>query len=107
MDLTGVPTPSMDCNSTTMLESLKKFCSHSKLIFSGPLKEKDEDMKIMYLLLWMGKKGQEIYKTLTLTEEQRKSVNGTCNAFEQHVQPKSNPVLPDLNSVMKFRVTPQ
>ncbi|XP_053394473.1 uncharacterized protein LOC128555628 [Mercenaria mercenaria] len=40
----------------------------------------------------MGQKGREIYKTLVLTADQKKSVKATADAFEKHVQPKSNPV---------------
>ena len=70
----------------------KKFRGHADLMFSGPLKDKDDSAKVSYLLLWMGEKGRDIYRTLVLTKEQRKSVNDICEAIERHVQPKSNPV---------------
>ena len=72
-----------------LLEHFKKFRGHSDLMFSGPLKDKDDSAKVSYVLLWMGEKGRDIYRTLVLTEEQR---NDICEAFERHVQPKSNPV---------------
>ncbi|XP_053383662.1 uncharacterized protein LOC128549912 [Mercenaria mercenaria] len=92
MDLTGVPTPTMDWDSPNLLETFKTFRGHAELIFQGPLKGKDEPVQITYLLLWMGQKGREIYKTLVLTADQKKSVKATADAFEKHVQPKSNPV---------------
>ena len=92
MDLSGVPTPVLDWNSMNLLEHFKKFRGHSDLMFSGPLKDRDDSAKVSYLLLWMDEKGRDIYRTLVLTEEQRKSVKDICEAFERHVQPKSYPV---------------
>lgn len=92
MELSGVPVPSMDWSSVNLLESFKKFRQHAELVFKGALKEKDEEVHVTYLLLWIGEKGREIYNTLSLTEAQKKSVKDTCEAFQKHVQPKSNPV---------------
>lgn len=92
MDLTGVPTPVMNWDSANLLETFKKFRQHVELIFLGALKDKEEEVKVTYLLLWIGEKGREIYNTLTLTADECKSVKQICQAFEKHVQPKSNPV---------------
>ncbi|MCG7878659.1 MAG: hypothetical protein JAY78_20305, partial [Candidatus Thiodiazotropha taylori] len=75
-----------------LLEAFKKFRQHAELVFAGALKEKDEEVHVTYLLLWVGEKGREIYNTLTLTDAQRKKVKDICEAFQKHVQPKSNPV---------------
>lgn len=45
-DLSGIPTSSMDWESSNLPESWKKFVCHVNLIFQGPLKDKDEDVKI-------------------------------------------------------------
>lgn len=82
----------MDWNSMNLLEAFKKFRQHAELVFAGALKEKDEEVHVTYLLLWVGEKGREIYNTLTLTDAQRKKVKDICEAFQKHVQPKSNPV---------------
>lgn len=87
-----MPVPSMDWNSVNLLEAFKKFRQHAELIFQGALAEKTEEVHVTYLLLWIGEKGHEIYNTLTLTNEERKKVNDICTAFQNHVQPKSNPV---------------
>lgn len=92
MELSGVPTPSMDWSSVNLLESFKKFRQHAELIFAGALAEKTEEVHVTYLLLWVGEKGREIYNTLNLTAEQKKKVADICTAFQTHVQPKSNPV---------------
>ena len=57
MELSGVPTPSMDCSSVNLLESFKKFRLHAELIFAGALAEKTEEVHVTYLLLWVGEKG--------------------------------------------------
>ena len=103
MDLTGVPTPRMDWNSVNQLETFKKFRQQVELIFAGPLKEKEEDVQVTYLLLWIGDKGRDIYKTLSLTTEQRGSVESILDIFQAHVQPTSNPVF----SRYKFNVEVQ
>ena len=90
MELSGVPTPSMDWSSVNLLES--KFRQHAELIFAGTLAEKTEEVHVTYLRLWVGEKGQEIYNTLNLTAEQKKKVADICTAFQTHVQPKSTPV---------------
>ena len=45
MDLSGIPPPKMDWESTNLPEAWKKFQQHVDLIFSGPLSEKDENIK--------------------------------------------------------------
>ncbi len=49
-------------------------------------------MKITYLLLWIGDKGRDIFDTLSLSEEQKTSLNAVCGAIKLHIQPKCNPV---------------
>lgn len=92
MDLTGVPTPKMDWDSQNLLETFRKFRQHVELIFAGALADKDEKIKVTYLLLWVGERGREIFNTMTLSAEERKSTEAIANKFEKHVQPKSNPV---------------
>ena len=75
-----------------LLENFKKFRQHAELIFKGALADKTEEIHVTYLLLWVGEKGREIYNTLTLTNDERKKVDDICEAFQNHVQPKSNPV---------------
>jgi len=78
--------------SLNLLQSFKKFRKHAELIFSGALEEKTDAVKVIYLLLWLGEQGREIFETLELADDKRKIVKDTCEAFEKHVQPKSNPV---------------
>ena len=56
MNLSGIP-------SSNLPEQLEKFKLHVELVFSGPLKDKSEEDKVSYLLLWIGEEGRYIYKT--------------------------------------------
>ena len=49
MDMTGVPTPKIDWESTNLPGQWKKFHLHVELIFKGPLHEKDEEIKVIKL----------------------------------------------------------
>ena len=62
----------MDWESTNLPEAWKKFQQHVDLIFSGPLSEKDENIKWKYLLLWIGDKGRDIYNTWQLSKDDAK-----------------------------------
>ena len=64
MILTGV-TPKIDLESMNLPEQWKKFHWHVEYIFKGPIHEKDEEIKVTYLLLRIGDKGREISNTLT------------------------------------------
>lgn len=91
-DLSGIPTPSMDWESSNLPESWKKFVCHVNLIFQGPLKDKDEDVKVNYSLLWVGDRGRDIYNTWVLTGDDKKKLKVHLDRFQQHVQPKLNPI---------------
>ncbi len=90
MDLHSVPTPSMNWTSSNLPEAWRKFQEHCDLIFNGPLQEKEESVKITYLLLWMGEQGRDIYGTLGLSAEQRKKLDTIYQAVKHHLQPKVN-----------------
>ena len=99
MDLSGIPTPKFDWESTNLPEQWRKFKSHVELIFDGPLKEKSEEIKVNYLLLWIGDKGREIRETWTDLDGSgselataRKKLQTYYDRFQAHVQPKLNPI---------------
>ena len=62
------------------------------LIFDGPYKDKSDEAKVAYLLLFVGERDREIYNTLNLSADDRKSVTRISDVFQHHLQPKSNPV---------------
>ena len=57
-------TPKMDWSSSDL--PWKAFKQHCEFFFGGPLKQKSEEVKCNYLMLWVGDKGREIYSTWEL-----------------------------------------
>ena len=90
MDVAGVPLPHIDWEASNLPEAWRKFKLHVDLMFSGPFKEKGEDEKCSYLLLWVGDKGRDIYNTWTLTEDEAKVLKSYYDRFEAYAMPKTN-----------------
>ena len=89
-ELAGLPAPKMDWHALDMPQALKKFKAVCELYFSGPLKEKSEQEKISYLLIWSGDEGIELVSTWHLTNEEEKKLDTYWAKFESYVSPKSN-----------------
>lgn len=104
MELSGVPLPTMDRGNCNLLEKIKKFKQHAELMFDGALKDKTEEVQITYLFLWFGERGREIFRTLTLTPDQRKSLQNIFEAFQQHLEPSQTQCFQDSDLTVKFRV---
>lgn len=49
-----------------------KFQEHCKLVFNGPLKDREEGVHVTILLLSMGSRGRDIYRAANLLEDDRK-----------------------------------
>ena len=47
---------------------------HIQLIFEGPLKDKTEEEKVAFLLIWVGELGQDVSQSWTLTNEEKKKL---------------------------------
>ena len=92
MDLSGIPQPRMDWESSNLPEAWKKFQQHVELVFNGPLKAKTEEVKCTYLLLWVGEKGHDIYNTWVLDDDDKKKLKPHYDKFAAYVRPKLNPV---------------
>ncbi len=54
-------------------------------MFDGPYKDKSDEAKVAYLLLFVGERGREIYNTLNLSADDRKSVTRINDAFQHHL----------------------
>ena len=88
-----------------MPEAWKNFKQYVNMIFTGPLKEKADEKKGSYLLLWVGDKDRDIYNIFpaVFAEEKKKlkphleNLKDTCN------QIKTPQYLPDINLTMKYR----
>ncbi|MCG7868790.1 MAG: hypothetical protein JAY74_20765, partial [Candidatus Thiodiazotropha taylori] len=84
---------SFELKSSNLPEQWDKFKLHVELIFSGPLKDKNEKEKVSYLLLWVGEEGRQIYKTWSgISEGDAGKLETYYTKFKNHVQPKLNPI---------------
>lgn len=92
MDLQTIQPPAVNWNASNLAEAWKKFEQYVRLILDGPLKEKDDPIKINYLLLWVGETGRDIYNTWELSEDDKKSLDEHFTRFRNHVQPKKNSI---------------
>ena len=84
--------PSMNWESNDLTNAWKTFSTHVDFMFKGPLKEKEEEERCAYLMIWVGERGREVYGTWDLTEDQKKSINYLKTKFEEYVKPKTNTV---------------
>ena len=82
----------MDWSSGDLPCAWKAFKQHCEFTFCGPLKQKSEEVKCNYLMLWVGDKGREIYSTWELGTEEAKKLNTYYTKYEAYVKPKSNRV---------------
>lgn len=89
-ELAGLPIPSMDWHSPDAPQAFKKFKARCELYFSGPLKEKAEEEKVSYLLIWSGDDGIELVSTWTLSATDKKKLDTYWTRFENYLSPKSN-----------------
>lgn len=92
MDFAGVPMPQINWDSLDLPGEWKKFKQHAELMFSGPLKKKEEEEKCSYLLLWSGEKGRDIFNTWALGDNEAKLLKTYYDKFEAYVIPKKNTI---------------
>ena len=82
--------PVMNWQANDLAAAWQEFIDHVTFVFEGPLNDKTEAQKCNYLMLWVGTKGREIYKTFTMTEEQKKVLDQYYRRFKEYVIPKTN-----------------
>lgn len=82
----------MNWDSTNLPEAWRRFKQHAELMFSGPLREKCEQDKCSYLLLWIGEKGRDVFNTWTLEGDEAKKLGTYYNKYTEYITPKSNPI---------------
>ena len=61
-------------------EKMCKFRRSCRYIFDGPLAEKDENMKVQYLMLWVGEEGRQLRRMGTVSGKEE-SVNASQERF--------------------------
>ena len=69
----------------------RRFEVHVDFMFPGPLKEKSEEERCSYLMLWVGEKGRNIFSTGTIKAGKEKLAT-YFNGFKEYVKPMSNTV---------------
>lgn len=69
--LIGV-TPKIDWESGDLPGAWKKFIEHTEFMFNGSLKEKSEEEKWNYLMIWVEEKGRDVSSTWHITNEEKK-----------------------------------
>ena len=85
----GLPATKMDWHASDTPQALKKFKAVCELYFSGPLKEKSEQEKISYLLIWSGDEGIELVSTWSLTDEEQTKLDTYWAKFESYVSQRA------------------
>ena len=85
-------TPSIDWESRDLESAWRRFEVHVNFMFSGPLKDKSEEERCSYLMLWVGEKGRNIYSTWTIQAGKEKELATYFNGFKAYVKPRSNTV---------------
>ena len=81
-------TPKMDWSSGDLPSAWKAFKQHCEFTFGGPLKQKNEEVKCNYLMLWVGDKGREIYSTWELGPDEAKKLKTYYTKYEAYVKSK-------------------
>ena len=93
MALSAIECPQMHSDGDNLKENWRRFKQHVELMFSGPLKSRQEAEKCSYLLIWVGQKGRDIYNTWAdITDEDKSKLKTYYDRFEAHVSPRGNPV---------------
>ena len=88
-ELTGIPIPTINWKASDLPEEFRKFKQTCEFIFNGPLAAKSEEIKVQYLMLWVGDDGRDIREGWKLTADDKKKLDDWTR-FEAYTRPKSN-----------------
>ena len=64
--------PAMNWAANDLPAAWQEFIEHAKFVFDGPLNDKLEATKCSDLMLRVGTKGRETYKTFTMSDTEKK-----------------------------------
>lgn len=104
MELSGITPPRFDWEDTNLPEQWERFKRHIELIFKGPLKEKSEEEKVAYLLLWIGEKGRDVHATWTgISATDAKNLKHITRSSKTTCSLNLTPFLLGINLTMRFR----
>lgn len=80
----------MDFQNGNISENWRRWKQNMKLVLAGPLHDKTEEVKVNYMLIYIGQAGRDIYNTWTLTEDEKKSTETLFTKFGNYCKPKEN-----------------
>lgn len=76
----------------------KKFKAYAEFLFNGPLKEKSEKEKCNHLMIWVKKKGRDVFNPWHITNEgKRKHLRHITRNFKHILNPKATKYSRDTN----------
>lgn len=75
---------------TKLPEDFRKFKRHCQCIFNGPLKDEVEDVKVQYLLLWVGPNRADIRYGWALNDTDQNKLNIHWAKYDAYGRPKSS-----------------
>ena len=100
----GGSIPSLDWESNDLPREWNNFQTHAEFMFAGPLKNKSEEEKCSFLMLWVGNKGLDIYGTLGLTAEQKNLCQHCVQSSKTMLNPNQTRFLHGINFSVLYKV---
>ena len=89
-NILGVEIPKLNWEASDLCQEYNDFKQYCELIFKGPYSDKSAEEKVNYVLLWLGKKGINIFNTWHLNAKEQKDINVLFKKFKEYFAPKSN-----------------
>jgi transposase InsO family protein len=86
----GMEKPHMNWKAENLHREWERFDKHFKYYCMGPLSSKGEEVKIGYLLLFVGERGREIHEGVTLSDDDKKVLNKNLEVFKNYTAPRKN-----------------
>ncbi|XP_069778269.1 uncharacterized protein [Narcine bancroftii] len=82
--------PLMDGEADDIIEAFKKFKQKCNLAFKSFLKGVTPEEKVSCILLWTGDRGQNLFNSWELAEEEENNPERLIEIFSSHLEPRSN-----------------
>ena len=84
MGLSGIECPQLHWDGENLEENWRRFKQHVELMLSGPLKSHQEADYCSYLLIWVGRKGRDIYNTWSNNNNNNNFIKRQRNTLNIH-----------------------
>ena len=88
--LLGVEVPHFDWSAKDLYQEWIDFEQYIRLIFRGPFGDKTNVENVNYLLLWLGKRGIQLFESWKLSKADSKDPMIVLARFKAHFTPQSN-----------------